>query len=201
MTKKELITQLELSGYRVYKLKDLIHIYSSTENGRLNHKYLCSLEKENKKYKVYNTEFPFTNSIQGLLHQIEQYLENLEYDSEYFYPLWRDGLKEELYTCDYLTSLGFESSYNMFTYKPKDIYGGNTTEITLQILGLSDCGYQDTLNLKETEIILWTSSYSWVTTKVKRDFKSIKEGIDSILKPLLVAESIKLNSLLKQLDL
>ena len=200
MKQKDLISQLKIAGYIVYKFKDLIHIHSSTERGRMNHKYLCSLEKFNKTYRVYNSEFLFTNSIQGILHQIEQYLENLEYDSDYFYPTYREGLKEELYTLDYLHSLGFKSDYNMFTYKPKDIYSGNTTKITLQILGLSDCGYQDSINLEEVEIIKFNSDYSWVTTKVKRDFKSIKEGIDSMLKPLLIAEASKLNILSEQLS-
>ena len=200
MTKKELIKQLELKGYIVFGHKNLIHIHSSTETGRLNHKYLCSLEKEKNKYRILNSNYTFTNKIDKILQQIKDYLLSLEYDSEYFYPSYNDGIKEELYTTDYLTSLGFKSNYNSFTYTPQNIYGGYSNKIVLQIVGLSDLGLMDTLNLKEIEIILWTGEFSWVTVKAKRDFKSIKQGIDSMLKPLLVTEGISLTSLSEKLE-
>jgi len=200
MTKKQIISQLELAGYKIFNFKKLINIYSSTESGRMKHKYLCSLESKNGRYRVYNTDNKYSSKIEVINSQINTYLSNIEYDSEYFYPLYNDGVKEEFYVHDYLYNLGFKSHYNIFTYKPKDIYLGNTTTITLQVIGLSNCGCYDIFNGEELQIILHTGKHSWASIKVKRNFKDIKEGIDSFLKPLLLTESNNLLEISGKLD-
>ena len=174
--------------YIVYKYKDQYHLHSPTESGRLNHKYLCSLDRKNEYFKLGNNKF--TSKIEILNQQVQSYLNNLEYDSDYFYPLYTDGIKEELYVHDYMKSLGFKSHYNVYTYNPKNIYNGNTTKIVLSFYGLTNLGICDTYNPNTIDIYLSTGNFSCVSISVNRDFKSLTQGIDGLLKPLLLTESI-----------
>jgi hypothetical protein len=179
--------------YYVFKYKNEYLIHSLTEHGRSNHKYLCLAEKKRNSFKVIG--YGFTSDIGAFKNQVDDYLSKLEYDSDYFMPMWRDGFKEECFVNDYMTSLGFKSHYPTYTYKNKDVYGGNTTNVMLTFNGLDDCKSYNPINKEEVSIMLWTSDYSWIETKVKRNFKDLQKGIDSLLKPLLLSESIQLLSI------
>ena len=112
--------------YIVYKYKDQYHLHSPTESGRLNHKYLCSLDRKNEYFKLGNNKF--TSKIEILNQQVQSYLNNL--------------------------------------------------------------GIRDTYNPNTIDIYLSTGNFSCVSISVNRDFKSLTQGIDGLLKPLLLTESI-----------
>ncbi len=154
-------------------------IYSLTEPGqRMCYKYLGLISK---------TQLNKLKNIDELNNWLNNYALSFEYDLEYYYPLYRNGTFEEFVILDYLRDIGFKhSTDNFFSYKPKDIYKGNTTEITISINGLDS--FKEIPEI--VNINLWTGKYSWVSVEVPRNVKAIKEGIDSLIKPLLVTESV-----------
>nr|DAI89529.1 MAG TPA: hypothetical protein [Caudoviricetes sp.] len=187
MTLKELNVH-----FKVFKWENIYKLHSLEIGGRSVFKYLCSVEKHGNKFNVvgYNK----TNSIDEFKKQVYDYISKLEYDSDYFDPSRREGYREYLFVHDYLTGLGFEDGHfwrspyvGDYVYKPKDIYGGQTTIIELSFRGLNiNRGYN-----KEEVVIILHGSDSWVEVKVRRNMKNIQEGIDSLLKPLLLAEGAK----------
>lgn len=174
----------------VYKWEDKYLISSLTEHGRFPHKFLCVAEKKGIKFNVVGYE-P-TAKIDTFKEQVSDYLSKLEYDSEYFNPMLRKGYKEIMYVHDYLTSLGFKNHHgDIYILKPKNIYGGVTTSIHISFSGL-DKSLFDEEPKDVVTIVLHTGDYSWVNVEVNRDFKSLRRGIDSVLKPLMVTEGIKI---------
>lgn len=179
MTLKEL-----QKHYKVFKHDKVYHIHSSTVGGRYVYKYLCSAQKKGKSFNVIG--YKGTTLIEKFKNQVEDYLSKLEYDSEYFHPLYKEGIKEVHFVHDYLTNLGFKSFSSSYVYNSKNIFGGKTTEIALSFYGLD---VWRNFNSKEVKISLSTGRYSWTSITVKRTFKDIQEGIDSVIKPLLLSES------------
>ena len=86
--------------------------------------------------------------------------------------------------------MGFDSEHNWgsihFNLKRKNVYGGDRGNISLSISGLDS--FEE---IKENvEVILWTTKYSWVSIKCKRDCAEMIKTIDNFLKPLLLTNSI-----------
>jgi hypothetical protein len=135
---------------------------------------------------------------------------SLKYDSGYFNPHFIPGLTEELIIYDYMREIGFErpmySSGDVYAPSKKNIYGYNSTDITISFNGLDKWenrsgGLPKSDELpEEVTINLWTGPYSWISVKTKREVESIKEGIDSLLKPLLVTESANSFSMSEKLE-
>lgn len=175
--------------YHISKVGKQYRICDLEKGGRYVHKYYCSAEKVGDKFYVLGYE-P-TSKISTFIEQVNDYLSKLEYDSEYFYPDLREGVKEVLFVHDYINSLGFRQGWygegDSYIYKPKDVFGGVTTRISIWFTGL-DYQIRDKLP-KEVCIHLSTGMYSWITVKAKRDFKSLQIAIDSLLSPLLLSES------------
>lgn len=183
MTVKEL-----KQHYEVLKWKGVYLIHSKTEHGRFPHKYLCSANKKGQSWII--DEFKPTTKVEKFKENVEKYISNLEYNSEYFSPMYREGYKEVMYVHDYLESLGFKSGRgSSYTYSPKNIFGGKTTEISLSFMGLEKDWYSDEKEI--IKIILHIDNASWLTIETKRSFKELKEGINSILKPLLITEGVR----------
>jgi len=173
--------------FKVFKWENVYKIHSLTIGGRSVHRYLCSVEKSGTKFNVIG--YKKTGSIEELKVQVVDYVLNLEYDSEYFDPAYREGIKEVHFVHDYLRDLGFKNKSNSYIYHPKNIYGGNTTEIIISFYGLDVFGGWDEFNPKEIKISLSTGADSWVSLTVERNMKALQEGIDSLIKPLLLSES------------
>jgi hypothetical protein len=188
--------------YRVYKHDDHIQLWSKTEHGmRMAYKYVWHIKKSDK-YGYYFVEgFNPTNKLEELNNQIQQHVANLSHDAEYFVPTYRKGLTEELIIHDYMDSIGLSKQgySDAYTVTKKNIYGYNSTDIKITFWGL-EIGFGDEGVAEEVEVILWTSQYSWVSVKCKRNVEDIKKGISAILKPLMITESVTLLSLAEKLE-
>lgn len=148
---------------------------------RMNHKYLCSIKKNGSKFTVEGKE---VKNIEELQKAVNDYVNSLEYNSEYYFPAYRKGTFEEFIIHDYLNDLGFKyNGDDVYTSNNKNIYN-ISNPINIKLKGL------DSLKpLKTINICLNTGKYSWVETSCKRNVKSIKNAIDSLLKPLYISNS------------
>ena len=86
-----------------------------------------------------------------------------------------------------------------YTLSKKNIYGYRSTDISITFWGLEQ-GFGDDGVAEEVSVNLWTDKYSWVSVKCRRNVEDIKKAIDSILKPLLVTESVSLLNLAEKLN-
>ena len=185
-----MITIKELKKhYGVFKNgKDTFLIHElKTGNSRMVHKYLCTVTNNKGYWTVPN--FKSTGKLDILKNNIETYVDSLEYDSEYYYPRYREGVFEEHIIHDYLSSIGFKygtgySDIETYELNQKNIYG-KESDISLTFSGL------DTFNkISEYVEISYSIAFgSWVSVKVKRNVEDIKKGIDSILKPLFLSDA------------
>jgi len=187
MTIKELKQE-----YKVDKRDNTYHLYSLVEQGkRMPSKYLCSINKHGNT-KFYVDGFEPTSKFSVLQEQIKNKINSYEYDSEYYNPCYRKGVFEELIIHDYLDSLGFKSSASeYYVLNDKNIYGFVTSNVTMTIHGLDSFNdvYKNGAPRDTVKVILYTSDYSWVNVTVNRTVEDIKNGIDTLLKPLLITDS------------
>jgi hypothetical protein len=208
MTLKQIKNHYKLEEYRENKNQFLVFSNIPGSCNRMVYKYFCLITREGTKFFVEG--FDATDNINVLKSQIEQYVASLKYDSGYFNPHFIPGVTEELIIYDYMREIGFERpKYTMGdVYVPsnKNIYGYKSNDITISFDGLdkwekrsSGLPKSDELP-KEVSINLWTSPYSWISVKTKREVESIKEGIDSLLKPLLVTDSANSFSMSEKLE-
>lgn len=208
MTLKQINNHYKLEKYRENKNQFLVFSNTPGSCNRMVYKYFCLITRNGTKFFVEG--FEPTNKIDVLKSQIEQYVASLKYDSGYFNPHFIPGVTEELIIYDYMREIGFErpmySSGDVYAPSKKNIYGYNSTDITISFSGLDKWGNRsgglpksDELP-KEVTINLWTGPYSWISVKTKREVESIKEGIDSLLKPLLVTESANSFSMSEKLE-
>lgn len=182
-------------NYKVSKRDGVFHLYSLTEIGQRSPiKYLCSVKKHSGTHFYVEGSEP-TSNFDVLQEQVKNKIESYEYDSEYYNPLYREGVFEELIIHDYLRSLGFEHvNDDTYTLSDKNVYGFNTAKITMSIWNLS--ALSDVVSggkpKDEVDVVLWTGDWSWMQVSCKRNVKDIKKGIDGILKPLLITDSVNL---------
>jgi hypothetical protein len=184
MTLKDL--KSEFDDY--VKINDKYHIY--VKGGRRSpYKYLATVIKHGSSF--WGDGFPPTTKMDILKTQINSFVDSLPYDSEYYNPMYRDGVTEEHIMIDHLESLGFkyggshwDSSY--FEYDKKSIYGHKLTDVSLSISEL------DSFNeLKEMVTInVHLGQGSWVSSKCKRTVEDMIKAIDGLLKPLFVTEAV-----------
>jgi len=183
--------------YLVYKQeKGIYYVYSKEEGGRSMHKYLTTLHKKTGT-SFYVEGYKPTTKLSKLVEQIQSKIKSLPYDSDYYNPMLRKGLFEEFIIRDYMGSIGFSDNHSWssgesgFRLKRESIYGYRATDITISFDGLepefrTDGGKETKDRMK---INLWTGAYSWISTEVDREVEAIKEGINSLLNPLLVTEA------------
>lgn len=185
-----MITIKELKKhYTVFKDgKDTFLIHElKTGNSRMVHKYLCTVTNNKGYWTVPN--FKSTGKLDVLKNNIETYVDSLEYDSEYYYPRYREGIFEEHIIHDYLDSIGFKygknySDIETYDLKQKNIYG-KESNVSLTFSGLNSFN-----KVSEYVEISYSIAWgSWVSVKVKRNVEDIKKGIDSILKPLFLSDA------------
>ena len=208
MTLKQINNHYKLEKYRENKNQFLVFSNTPGSCNRMVYKYFCLITKNGTKFFVEG--FEPTNKIYVLKSQIEQYVASLKYDSGYFNPHFIPGLAEELIIYDYMREIGFErptySSGNFYAPSKKNIYGYNSTDITISFNGLDKWenrsgGLPKSDELpEEVTINLWAGPYSWISVKTKREVESIKEGIYSLLKPLLITESVNSFSMSEKLE-
>ncbi len=188
------VKDLELD-YKVLRQDGDFHLHSLTEHGQRSPiKYLCSVKKHSDTH-FYVDSYEPTSKLSVLQEQIKNKIESYEYDSEYYNPCYRQGVFEELIIHDYLRSLGFEHvNDDTYTLGDKNIYGFNTAKITLSIWSLSAFNdvYKDGKPKDNVDVVLWTGDWSFVQVSCKRNVKDIKKGIDGLLKPLLITDSVNL---------
>lgn len=179
MTLKEIKTK-----YNIIKRDGKYHLHCLMTTGRTVYKYICSIEKT-KGYKFNVIGFEPVNTFAQLEKQIKEYLEGLEYDSEYYSPLYREGFGQELLIRDLLHEYGFKTSYHYDSFRldRKSIYGYDATNVSVN--------YYIDVDNKEIRIILHTGRFSWVQTKCSFDFKDIHKSLDGLLKPLFLTEGVE----------
>ena len=196
MTVKELKNEFDY----VSKYNNQFNVYS--DGGKRSvYKYLATVNKKGR--SMFVTGYKPTTKMETLKGQINDFVSKLPYDSEYYDPMLRKGLKEELIVIDYLNSINFErnnyiNNYDSFELKTPSIYGYQVTKISLYFIGFYD------ENSDEIKINLSTGDYSWISVRCNKDATEIIKRIDSLLKPLLVTESvsnIKISDKLKMSDI
>ena len=188
--------------FYVFKFKSKYQIFDLDGNsGRMmRKKYLCSLKRNsNSGFKIIKhdkandnvkLEKKYYYNITDLKFAIGDYVNSLEFDSEFYYPEYRDGYFEFSVINDYLTNKGFKHghSFSSDNYRliNKNIYGDKSNEINLVINGIDY--FNDELS-EEVTIKLILQNYSWIDTKCKREVHEIMEKIDSLLKPLFLYDA------------
>jgi hypothetical protein len=208
MTLKQINNHYKLENYRENKNQFLVFSNIPGSCNRMVYKYFCLITREGAKFFVEG--FEPTDKINVLKSQIEQYVASLKYDSGYFNPHFIPGLTEELIIYDYMHEIGFErpryTTNDVYVPSNKNIYGYKSNDITISFNGLNKwenrfSGLPKSDDLpKEVSINLWTGPYSWISVKTKREVDAIKEGIDSLLKPLLVTDSVNSFSMSEKLE-
>lgn len=200
MTLKDIKSRYKVSDYKHDGKYIILHL---TQTGmRFCDKFLCLLNKKGTKFYV-DGQKP-TADLDVLEKQINDYVSALPYDSEYYYPRLKKGLFEHHIIHDYLRTLGFKNPFHsnsneLYILEDKNIYNYSSQKIEISIIGLDVWGglfmqngndaMKNTL-VEEVKIQLHCEAYSWVEVKVKRDVESIKKGIESLIKPLLVSDSV-----------
>ena len=149
------------------------------------YKYLATVNKSGG--SMFVTGYKPTTKIKKLKEQVEDYVSSLPYDSEYYSPMFRKGYREEIIVHDYLESIKFSHlGDGIYKLNTPSIYGYQATNVTISFSNLSCFG-----KIKDNiEIRLSTGNFSWVTAKCKREVDDIIKTVDSLLKPLLVTESV-----------
>lgn len=192
--------------YLVYKNKDKSYsLCTLEERGRRSkHKYLCSLKKERDTWMLPNSTK--VDNIACLKKEVENYVKSLEYDSEYYDPMYREGYFEDMIIHDYLVEeLNFKCKSNSYHSNDENIYGMKS-QISLMFYGLDVYGGIE----EKVEMKLFDNSKGftkWLSVTTNRNVKDIKSGIDSLLKPLYLADAaaaiIKANKFIndEQLDI
>lgn len=181
------IKELKNSFDYVLKHNNQYHVYNKGGK-RSVYKYLATVNKKGR--SLFVTNYKPTTKIDVLKKQVNDFVSSLPYDSEYYDPMYRKGLKEELIVIDYLNSINFfknnsySSNDNGYHLKTPSIYGYQATKISLYVDGFYD-NDNDKIN-----VILSTGTYSWVSSECEKDATKIIETIDSLLKPLLITESV-----------
>lgn len=161
---------------------------------RMVYKYLCSLRKIGNGFQIIGTSEKFID-IKIIISAINIYVESLEFDSEYYNPMLRNGLFEELIIIDYLGERGFKvrSGWNhdtiIFILEDKNIYLGNSDKVVLEIEGLGvSC---NDISPNKVNIKFKTGLRSWIEDACERKVHEMIKTIDSLLKPYFIAESAR----------
>ena len=166
--------------------------------GRSPHKFICKIHKKGQN-SFFVEGFKATTKLSVLEQQVSEYVKSLPYDSDYYNPRYRDGLTEELIIHDYLNSLGFTTPHfcgdnEYYQLINKDIYGLKASPTGISIWGMDAWNFYEDGNFnlpEEVTIALHGQGMSWVTVKAKSEVESMKKAIDSLLKPLLVGNSVR----------
>ena len=204
------------SLYDVQERDGFLLLWSKTEHGRrYPHKFICSLKeltvpyegngRKSKKvigtgyFTVFGSDLPPTQNVKTLLENIDKHVASLPYDSEYYIPSLRKGLFEDFIIHDYLVeTLGFKHlGYNIYEMSQKNVYNFSSHKFSIsfngldanETLGFKNWSNEDVLP-KKVSIKLHTGDYSWVEIEVDRSVEDIKAGIDSMIKPMLVSDSV-----------
>lgn len=163
------------------------YIFMKEGGKRSAYKYVATVIKKGR--SMYVEGYEPTTKVDVLKEQIKDFVSSLKYDSEYYNPMFSDGLKEKLIVHDYLDDIGFVSSSNCrhglsYCLKRPSIYGYQTTSAILYISGLDVFNLADEVNIQ-----LATGDYSWISANCKRNEDDIIKTIDSLLKPLMLTEA------------
>ena len=160
-----------------------------TGNCRMVHKYFCMVKKNGNRWKVEG--YPSTNKLEVLQANINDYVNKLPYDSEYYFPLYNSAIFVSHIIHDYLNSVGFKLDNMMnkttwYTLERKTIYGNTGQRLSVFITGL-EAEYEHTKTTfeqlplrEEVEIGLSLGDWSWVEVKAKREPEAIKKAFDSL---------------------
>lgn len=196
MNIKEIETKFLVQKFDGHKDKYLVFDKKVSSTARFVHRYFCTIIKHSA-YKFYVEGFKPTANLDVLSQQVKDHVKSLPYDSEYYCPRFKAGLKEQLIIHDYLRSLGFDGLGDEFyVLKEKNVYQYTSQKVKLSVWGLSPWGgsfnsYNDKDTLaKKVRVVLHTGEYAWMEVEAEREVEAIKTAIDSLLKPLFVSDSV-----------
>lgn len=162
--------------YNIYPIDNYYILHDKVELGkRIVHKYIGQIFKNKDKFYVQG--FDLTNKLEVLQEQLKQYEQSLEFDLEYYYPLYRKGITEEYIVHDYLLSKGFKNIGNSFYKLIIPNVFGQENEFDISFRGLDT--FKEISN--EININIWLGNYSWVEIKCSRNPKEIIKQINNYL--------------------
>jgi len=200
MTLKELE-----EDYYVSKMGSKYLLTSKTIEGRRSPcKYIWHICKSSSG-SFYVEGFKPTTKLDVLKDQIDEKVKSLEYDSEYYDPRYRAGIFEDFIIRDYLCeTLGFKHEYydsDVYVLKHKNVYscGSEIAVITFDGLDSLSNGFNKPLS-ETVRVNLHTGNFSWVSVTCDRNVKEIKKGINGLLQPLMVSETVNLIENVEKLE-
>lgn len=172
------------------------NLQSLTEHGDYNvYKYLCHIIKvKTGRYQV--PGFEPTSTLETLLENAKAYTASLKYNSEFYNPSFRKGYFEYMVVLEHLRNLGFKyEGDESFTLQKDNVYGGKRESVCISVRGLDYMGgglFGRKEGISETvKIILYTSTYSWITTKeIPRNPDYIIPEIEGLLNPLFLSNGV-----------
>ena len=184
--------------YRIRKMDGYYDLYTLKvdKSSRCVYKYICTIYKTpTHKFHIKGCE-P-VSKFELLQKQIEDYLNSLEYDSEYYCPSYRKGTAQDWFLVDLLGKYGFKrGGYREpegFRLKRDTVYGTENTILTVDF---------KIDNHKEiVSIYLRTGEYSWVTVTTSFDLMEIHKNLDALLKPYLLTEGIQNITLSEKMEM
>jgi len=171
-----------------------LHLYDKREGSgsRMVHKYLVTAYKvKTGVYEVFDNS-PCSH-IEDFIDDVNLKISEYEWDSEYYNPQLRKGIFEEWVVMDELVKKGFKSNGSEhYILKLKNIYGQVLTSINIWLNGIDSMTNVDEDGLsKKIKILLDTGNWSWVEgDSVKRNVNDILEGVDKLVAPLLLGNTL-----------
>jgi hypothetical protein len=176
-----MIKQLK-TKYRITKEKDLYIVRSFEQGLREPYKYLCYFTIKDR--KVFIEDKHLVKTIEEFDKVLNSHITSLEYDSQYYYPLWIEGYGTYLIVYDFLNSIGFKTDWtsNSEFIKTEESVYGKGVNLYFDFRGI----YRP---YKEEVRVYFQQNKSLYSTKCKNNPTEIIETIKSLLKPYYVFNS------------
>jgi hypothetical protein len=210
MTLNEIKAKYTVSKSRDNKNQYLLSGLDNDYGKYLPNKFYCTVEMVDKsKFKIIpsihftgdlnHSIFNPTKSIDTLNDNIAIYVSRLEFNSDIYYPNYRKNCFYQYASSEYLESIGFKyDSYgngNAYILENEDVFG-KKNNIELMIDGIDI--FDESNNVVEVKML--TGKYSYVSIETKMDINEIIGGINNLIRPLCLGNSIKQFELFNKLN-
>ncbi len=180
--------KLDKKRYSITKHGEKYCLFDTEQSGKITpHKYVGYLTKNSNDYYL-----PTGDKVTNLEQQLTEYKQSLPYNIEYYCPLYRNGLFEELVINNWLKENNFKNQYdNNYSLTISNLITG-ITSFNFTFENMDACGYG-----KNIKILVWESDYSWTEFECNRSPEDFIQTMLSILNVFVytqIASLIKLTS-------
>lgn len=168
------------------------------------HRYFCTIRRTTRRggrpsryYIVGGEPIESIRNIDVLANRVKTYVSSLPYDSDYYYPHYRQGIMEEFFVLDYMAELGFEHLGSDFLFEFHKGEKGDNGAATIRI-NFSQLSALHKLHT-EVGVNLWHNPFSWTQIKCQRNCEELKRIIQKLVKPQVEKLINPLQELLEKL--